>query len=198
MDPNDPAFNTLVRIIATRCMLSAEYFCSGTQAYPEFRHYGLATDIYTHFTSPIRRYADLAAHRQLAAAIEYESLDESLHNRPKLEAVVKNINVRHRNAQFAGRASVEYYVGQALKDKKTVQEGSIMKVFSNGYVVFVPRFGIEGTIRTGPDVVFDADNFVLTLEDGTKIELFEKVNVLVNVVKEVSTGRRKIELSLVK
>ena len=43
--------------MATRCMLSAEYFCSGSVSKETFGHYGLASPIYTHFTSPIRRYA---------------------------------------------------------------------------------------------------------------------------------------------
>jgi len=41
-------------------MLSAEYFCSGSVSKDTFGHYGLASPIYTHFTSPIRRYAGRA------------------------------------------------------------------------------------------------------------------------------------------
>jgi len=206
VDPEEPFFNTLVRIMATRCMMSAEYFCSGTQSYPEFRHYGLASEIYTHFTSPIRRYADLVAHRQLAAAINYEQLDLSLHSKPKLEEVCKNINVRHRNAQMAGRASIEYYVGQALKGRVVDEEGFVMKVFSNGFVVFVPRFGIEGLIRLRdlgtpePEGVFDAKEYVLRVSGSVKVEveLFQKVVVRISDIKEESTGKRKIRLELVK
>ncbi|KAF8417437.1 exosome complex exonuclease exoribonuclease-like protein [Tirmania nivea] len=208
VDPNEPFFNTLIRIVATRCMLAAEYFCSGTQAYPGYRHYGLASEIYTHFTSPIRRYADVVAHRQLAAAIDYEQLDSSLHSKAKLEDICKNINVRHRNALFAGRASVEYYVGQALKNRETEEEGFVMRIFSNGFVVFVPRFGIEGLIRTKElegvqeqDVSYDAENYVLTVGSGRKkweIGLFNKLVVRVRNIKEESTGKRKIMLDLVK
>ncbi|SLM40990.1 mitotic control protein dis3 protein [Lasallia pustulata] len=205
VDPHEPFFNTLVRIMATRCMMSAEYFCSGTQAYPDFRHYGLASPIYTHFTSPIRRYADLVAHRQLAAAIDYEPLDASLHSNSKLAGVCKNINVRHRNAQLAGRASIEYYVGQALKGRVVDEEGFVMKVFSNGFVVFVPRFGIEGLIRLRdlaspePEGVFDAEKYVLRTEGSreVRVELFGKVRVRISDVREESTGKRKIKLELV-
>jgi len=52
---DNPFFNTMLRILATRCMLQAVYFASGTKTYGEFLHYGLAAPIYTHFTSPIRR-----------------------------------------------------------------------------------------------------------------------------------------------
>lgn len=43
--------------MSTRCMTPAVYFSSGSLSQSEFHHYGLATPIYTHFTSPIRRYA---------------------------------------------------------------------------------------------------------------------------------------------
>ena len=174
VDPQHPFFNTLIRILATRCMTSAEYFCSGAHAEPEYRHYGLASEIYTHFTSPIRRYADLLVHRQLAYAIGYEGeggdfVDEGLRNKRRLEGVCRNLNFRHRNAQMAGRASIEYYVGQALKarDQKSpgtgiALEGYVMRVFENGIVVFVPRFGVEGLVRL--------EDFELEKDGGGKRE----------------------------
>ncbi|KAH2847795.1 hypothetical protein KXW08_002920 [Aspergillus fumigatus] len=230
VDPENPFFNTLVRILATRCMTSAEYFCAGAQAESEFRHYGLASPIYTHFTSPIRRYADLLVHRQLAAAIGYEGEDgraqvEGVMTRNRLEDICRNINYRHRNAQFAGRASIEYYVGQALKargekmaadgvDAGIEEEGYVMRVFENGVVVFVPRFGIEGVVRLEDFVLpgesavrsaeerrellvrresdFDGEEYTLRVsekghpekERGVTVELFQRVKVNVSSVKE--------------
>jgi exosome complex exonuclease DIS3/RRP44 len=230
VDPENPFFNTLVRILATRCMTSAEYFCAGAHAESEFRHYGLASPIYTHFTSPIRRYADLLVHRQLAAAIGYEGEDgraqvEGVMTRNRLEDICRNINYRHRNAQFAGRASIEYYVGQALKargekmaadgaDAGIEEEGYVMRVFENGVVVFVPRFGIEGVVRLEDFVLpgesavrsveerrellvrresdFDGEDYTLRVsekghpekERGVTVELFQRVKVNVSSVKE--------------
>jgi len=57
--------------MTTRCMMQAVYFSSGTVSEKDYWHYGLATEIYTHFTSPIRRYSDVIVHRLLAAAIDY-------------------------------------------------------------------------------------------------------------------------------
>ncbi|KAL4743691.1 hypothetical protein BDV11DRAFT_178066 [Aspergillus similis] len=231
-DAENPFFNTLVRILATRCMTSAEYFCAGAHAESEFRHYGLASPIYTHFTSPIRRYADLLVHRQLAAAINYEGEDgratiEGSITRNRLEDICRNINYRHRNAQHAGRASIEYYVGQALKarseklatngvDSGIEEDGYVMRVFENGVVVFVPRFGIEGVVRledfvlpsdealrsveerrelvTRRESEFDPEEYTLKVSDkghqerSVAVELFQRVKVNISSVKE-ETGR---------
>lgn len=205
VEPENPFFNTLVRIMATRCMMSAEYFCSGTQAYPEFRHYGLASEIYTHFTSPIRRYADLLAHRQLAAAIDYEPVHPAVRSRGRLEAVCKNINTRHRNAQLAGRASIAYYVGQALKGRVAEEEAYVMKIFSNGFVVLVPRFGIEGLIRLRdlatpePESEFDPEKYVLRTTGSREVcvELFQKVKVKVTDERDEVTGKRGVKMELI-
>ncbi|KAI9888523.1 MAG: exosome catalytic subunit dis3 [Vezdaea aestivalis] len=205
VDPEEPFLNTLIRIMATRCMMSAEYFCAGTQVPSEYRHYGLATEIYTHFTSPIRRYADLIAHRQLAAAIGYEKVDVSL-TELRLERVCTNINVRHRNAQLAGRASVEYYVGQALKGRVVEEDGFVMRVFENGIVIFVPRFGIEGVVRLKdisfpePQSSFDPEKYGLLIKVKDQAEralmMFDKVRVKICDVLEESTGKRKVRVEL--
>lgn len=55
----NPYFNTMLRILTTRCMMQAKYFTSGLMSESDFYHYGLAMSIYTHFTSPIRRYGSI-------------------------------------------------------------------------------------------------------------------------------------------
>lgn len=84
-------------------------------------------------------------HRQLAAAINYAPLHASLHSKDYAERVTDNANRRHRMAQMASRASVEFYVGLALQSRGAnesvgVQEDAfIIRTFRNGVGVFVYR-----------------------------------------------------------
>jgi DIS3-like exonuclease 2 len=50
----------------------AKYFCTKfKEVEEEFCHYALNVPLYTHFTSPIRRYADVMVHRLLCACLDY-------------------------------------------------------------------------------------------------------------------------------
>nr|ODO01078.1 exosome complex exonuclease DIS3/RRP44 [Cryptococcus depauperatus CBS 7855] len=212
--PDEPEFNTLVRIMATRCMLAAEYFCSGSVSKNQYAHYGLATPIYTHFTSPIRRYADILIHRQLAASINYTPLDPSLTSKTHIERLLNNVNRKHRSAQMAGRTSVEFFVGLSLKEwhkntgkgdgQKRREEAFVIRTFSNGLAVFVTKLGLEGLIIFEKKLhTYDPDNYVISLpslntnENRVQVAVFDKIMVDLFVEKDENTQRGKVKMELV-
>lgn len=82
--PKDPIFNKVIRILVTRCMNQALYFNTADFEMADFHHYGLAAPLYTHFTSPIRRYADVLVHRLLAASLDLYSLPNQMTDKEKV------------------------------------------------------------------------------------------------------------------
>lgn len=143
---DNPYFNTMLRILATRCMMQAVYFISGTLQRNEFFHYGLAAPIYTHFTSPIRRYADIIVHRLLAACIGADSTYSELLDKRKTANLCNNLNYRNRMAQYAGRASVALNTHLFFRGRTQQEAGYILFVRKNALQILIPKFGLEGTI----------------------------------------------------
>ncbi|XP_036229004.2 exosome complex exonuclease RRP44 [Bactrocera oleae] len=144
--PDNVYFNTMIRILTTRCMMQAVYFISGTLQPEEFFHYGLATPIYTHFTSPIRRYSDIIVHRLLAASIGSDSTYADLLDKKLNEELCHNLNYRHKMAQYAGRASVALNTHLFFRGKTQDEEGYVLFVRKNALQVLIPKFGLEGTV----------------------------------------------------
>ncbi|XP_069614238.1 exosome complex exonuclease RRP44 [Ranitomeya imitator] len=177
--------NTLLRILATRCMMQAVYFCSGLDS--DFHHYGLASPIYTHFTSPIRRYADVIVHRLLAVAVGADATYPDLTDKHKQAEICKNINFRHKMAQYSQRASVAFHTQLFFKTKGIVnEEGYILFVRKNAIVVLIPKFGLEGTVffegknRVKCQLTYNDEIPSLTVQNTT-FYMFDKVKVKITL-----------------
>ncbi|XP_055358515.1 exosome complex exonuclease RRP44 isoform X2 [Betta splendens] len=195
-----PYFNTLLRILATRCMMQAVYFCSGMDS--DFHHYGLASPIYTHFTSPIRRYADIIVHRLLAVAIGADSTYPDLMDKQKQSALCNNLNYRHKMAQYAQRSSVAFHTQLFFKNRGILnEEGFVLFVRKNAIIVLIPKFGLEGTVffdskdKTGPKLVFDEEGPTLMVEQHT-FHIFDKVKVTISL-DDTNIQHQKIRMSLI-
>jgi protein SSD1 len=67
----DPDVLEVLQVLCIRPMQRAKYFCTGILDITQYHHYALNVPLYTHFTSPIRRYADVIVHRTLFAALHH-------------------------------------------------------------------------------------------------------------------------------
>lgn len=193
--PGDTYFNTLLRIMATRCMMQALYFCSGMLPYEDYNHYGLATPIYTHFTSPIRRYSDIIVHRLLAVSIGADVTYPALLDKHYLHQLTGHLNYRHRMAQYAQRSSVSLHTQIFFKNKGAVEDGFVLSVRRNALQIIIPTYGIEGSLFFDQHQLLYNDSIPSLTVEGVHFHLFDKVAIKIVVEKkDLQTSHLKLYL----
>jgi ribonuclease R len=108
-------------------------------------HFGLASDSYTHFTSPIRRYPDLMVHRLLKNVVSRKGVNIS---EEVLARKADHLSQRERVAMEAEREILERYRVRFMKDKiGEVFEGVISGVTAFGFFVELKDIFVEGLVR---------------------------------------------------
>ena len=128
----------MVETLAMRSMSKAVYSTEN------IGHYGLAFPYYSHFTSPIRRYPDLMAHRLLQHYLDGGKSP----NREEYEEYCKHCSDRERLAANAERDSIKYMQVKFMEDKVGQDfTGVISGVADYGFWVEIPENGAEGMIK---------------------------------------------------
>jgi ribonuclease R len=162
-------------------------------------HFGLATDMYAHFTSPIRRYPDLVVHRALRALRAGEDREREAWLRGRLPEMGLHLSDRERKASDAERELVEW-------KKVRFMSGRLGERFS-GYVTGVQPFGlfveldevyVQGLVHvstmTNDYYRFDERAHLLRGENAGKVyRLGDRVSVQ---VARVDLERRAIDFAL--
>jgi len=139
-------FNAAMSLRVVKIMQMAEYLCAGAIESNDYSHYALAVPLYTHFTSPIRRMADLVVHRQLSAALNDTSdVDACEYEVGNLTKQAKMCNVRKMNAKLCGEEGSSVYLWAFIKAKSNSQEfimqGVITDLVEHGFEVLILQTG---------------------------------------------------------
>ncbi len=112
-----------------------------------FGHFGLNLDHYAHFTSPIRRYADLVVHRGLIRALKLGEDGLTDYEIKTLKDTAEHITQTERRSMQAEREAIERYIAAFLHDKIGAKfEGRIVGVTRFGLFVKLTDTGADGII----------------------------------------------------
>jgi ribonuclease R len=131
----------LVNVVMLRSMSQAEYSPNN------IGHFGLALRRYAHFTSPIRRYADLVVHRALIRAFKLGSGGLSDGEIDRLERVAQDISAFERRAMAAERDSTDRYIAAYMSDRIGAEfDGKISGVTRFGLFVRLAETGADGLV----------------------------------------------------
>lgn len=168
--------------IATKPMQLAEYFCTGMVERQKWRHYALATDCYTHFTSPIRRYADIIVHRLLEAAITNgTSLEEDWGREEtlRMQNIAGDCNRKKLGARNVQDAVSNLFLKHWLEKNPVETVGLVAAVKGPKFFdLYVPQFALTTKViceefPKGRRAVFDKNTSLLTIR---RIEPIQTAN----------------------
>ena len=147
-------FSHVVSQVVLRCQAQAHY-------HPEnVGHFGLALQRYAHFTSPIRRYADLLIHRALIRAYDLGPGGLNDEEMVRLEEMSQQISDTERRSMEAERSTVDLFTATWLSERIDGEfDGRISGVTRFGLFVSLSETGADGIIpiRTLPDDFYDHD-----------------------------------------
>lgn len=140
----DPNAQCIINTMCARAMRRAMYVCAS--CCPSLHHYALNVPFYTHFTSPIRRYADIMTHRMLMTALRGKTsypLDKHT-----IKRIAAHCNQRKDHASDVQDYSSKLYLTHYLYGQPRPVECDAVVAEVRGDVIemVVPDYGLEACV----------------------------------------------------
>src|SRR5471032_437637 len=158
-------------------------------------HYGLAKKKYTHFTSPIRRYADLVVHRAL--------FDKNAPKEAALKEVAEHISVTERNSADAERDSKDvklytFLIAQLESGEPVKYPALVTDVRNFGFFVDVPGLAMSGLVPLSliEDDFYVFDEARRNLVDRRTRRMIRLGDKLTVQVARVDTFKKQVDFQL--
>ena len=129
-------------------MRAATYIAAGNVSDSEWAHFALNIPYYTHFTSPIRRYADVIVHRLLQATIDGErEVDNFPLTEKDIGRLCERCNEKKEGSRKAQERSDIVFLALYLKrHPMRSQLGVVLSVGQKTFTVFVPSLGVSALV----------------------------------------------------
>ncbi|THB65310.1 MAG: ribonuclease R [Desulfovibrio sp.] len=185
----DTDLEYMVNRLTLRTMMQASYSPKNTG------HFGLASPLYCHFTSPIRRYADLVVHRSIKAALAQGPVE-----RPKgLKKIADHLSETERKAMEAEREILKRITALFLRDKIGHKfTGVVNSMADFGFWVELREVMAEGLVRLSSltddyYALFPERQEIIGQRTGRRFKLGQVVGV---ELEEVNLSRLEINLLL--
>ncbi|WWC90405.1 uncharacterized protein L201_005340 [Kwoniella dendrophila CBS 6074] len=163
-----------LELLKKKAMQRARYFCTGMLDIAKYSHWALNSPLYTHFTSPIRRYADVLVHRMLDACLTSPNPNEVkfLMDRDQVAKCAQQCNMKKQSAKLAEEQSIHLYLCLLIHDLTerygpVIRQAKVTGVLDAAFDVVIPEFGIEKRVHVDKmpveNVVYDEHKDILSL-----------------------------------
>lgn len=179
----------VLQSLAVRAMAKAKYTTEAKG------HFGLAFEHYTHFTSPIRRYPDMMAHRLLQHYLDHGKPV----NRKEYEEKCIHSSEREKRAADAERASIKYKQVEFMSmASKRPYEGIISGVTDFGIFVEIIETKCEGMVRLADmkDDFYEWDERNYRVIGRRRKKVYRLGDEVMVTIKKCDVDRRLIDLTI--
>ena len=148
----DPEIRKGMETLVIKSMNRAKYVVPGKVADPSMGHYALNMPLYTHFTNPSRRYADIIVHRQLESVLSNGAI-EFTEDMETLNKTAETCNTKKDSAHSAQEQSVHIESCRMMHRMSEQQGGDLISVgivvcvYESAFDVLIPEYGFEKRVH---------------------------------------------------